>query len=248
MKSKYISIGVVGLLLLLAFLLGRRSVPSGSSSKPEGIVKVSSPVPAPSDEPTVTPGLEETFPLKVAPSNRRDATSMLFLHGEPSYATDMTVFASRLKDIALTPSQIQQLQEVYTAMYDARIDYEISKAKVGILSQKESLLEIPSYNNFGEQLKKSTYSMFESVLGADLTQKVAQQIGNAIDAANQDWGRYPQTLLVSYDASTSTYKITHTQNPNPSGTDRYQRTIDSVLRDDQLDSYASFLPLFPKRQ
>jgi len=180
------------------------------------------------------------------PAVIRKPAKLFITHQGPSYGVHMQLMTNQLVGVSLTDEQIAQLQDVYNALYEARLDYELSIASVGVISDRESLIEIPSFPEFGEKLKKTEFSMFEDILGKDLAQNIIGQLSQSIDGWNQYWGKYPQSILASYNPSTKEYKITLTVNPSPKGADGFQSSMDGVTVVDHLDMYSKFRPLLPR--
>jgi hypothetical protein len=244
MKFKY-PLTVLGALLLGlgAFLIGRHSANVKEQTtfpEPNRLVK-----PAPL---VVKPKAEKGIPPAnmLYPAIPRKQSKYYITHRGPSHEIHIQLWANSLRGISLTADQIQQLQDVYSAVYIARQNYELSIATVAIISEHESLIEIPSYYEFGEQLKNTAYSMFENILGTDTAGKILNQIGPKMWASNEGWGINPQSILVKYNPESKDYSIIHSRNSAPLDGHSPQSVSTSRLGTGNLDSYTVFYSLFPK--
>ncbi len=164
-----------------------------------------------------------------------------------SYMHRIKFLAQTAGGLGLSEDQIDQLQDVFSSIYEARVNYEAAIARHGKLPDGETAIEIPTYREYGAQLREMALSMFRTILGDDLSGTVIERIGSEIDASNAYWGSVPQTMLVRYDATKKLYVITHTINPEllpVPGT--FRQDIDRAFPPGSLGDYDAYGPLFPK--
>jgi hypothetical protein len=165
--------------------------------------------------------------------------------GKATYEVRISLFAQGLRDVSLTPDQIEQIQDVYTAVYEARLRYELSKARVGEISPQERLIEIPSYSAIGDEFKETLNASIRSIVGTSDAEKVIAGIGEDMSADNSFFGKYSQTISVKFDIATGNFNITHmvgsSEDPRGIAVER-----DSTIPQGFLGSYRFFYPIFPK--
>jgi hypothetical protein len=166
-------------------------------------------------------------------------------YGKAAYRHDFRRMAAKLNGVTLTKEQAMDLQDIYSAIYEARLNYEISKASVSKVSEDQNLIQIPSYSAFGTQLKHLLGGMFVDELGLPVANQVFDQLGTQIAAENNQWGQFPQSIAVGVD-SDGQYVVAHTINPDPASTgSTYQLVLNSTLDPSRLGPYAPFKSLFP---
>ncbi|MBK9989497.1 MAG: hypothetical protein IPP19_01870 [Verrucomicrobia bacterium] len=222
----------------ICFFLGQKSAAAGQSSAGKiNTISATGPRAKPAEQSNRNPPSNTLSPGVV-----RKPSSFYITHKGPSYSVHMLLMTDQLKGFHLSAEQIQKLQDVYSAIYEARLNYEVSIAKVGVISDRESLIEIPSFEAFGQQLKQASYSMFEDVLGVKMAKEVLGQLELRMEGWNEYWGKHPQSILVNYDPSTKLYRITRTVYLGPTG----RAFSDGISDVAHLDIYTKFLPLFPK--
>ncbi len=172
----------------------------------------------------------------------------VIVHRGNPYDVHIQFFSDSLKNIGLSPSEIQQLQDVYSSIYAARLDYEASIASVAVLSPRETRIEIPRYHAFGEKLKQSAYRMFADILGPQKAPEVIRQWEVRMAAANRLWGAYPQVIQTVYDPVAKAYDIRHMVNTSAQSPVDFSKASYSRLWPGGLMDYAKFGPLFPKAE
>jgi hypothetical protein len=165
--------------------------------------------------------------------------------GKAGYEVRISLFAQNLKDVSLTPDQIEQIQDVYTVVYEARLRYELSKARVGEVSPQERLIEIPSYSAIGDEFRETLNASIRSIVGTSDAEKVLDEMGPYMDRDNFYFGKYTQTMYVKFDNGSGQYIITHMI-----GSSEDERGVvsehGSNLSVENLGNYRFFLSLFPK--
>src|SRR5690606_12118432 len=81
-----------------------------------------------------------------------------------TYQNSIERLSNKLKGIDLSSEQKAQMQDVYNVVFEARQSYELLNARVARTSAG-TVIEIPSYEVFGAQLRATVSSAFESILG-----------------------------------------------------------------------------------
>jgi len=132
------------------------------------------------------------------------------------------------------------MQDVYTVVFEGRQKYELANARVGKTAAGTVIIEIPSYEVFGSQLRSTLVSAFESILGHKKAKAIESQIGSQIDVENTYWGKYPQVIQADFDPSNKHYQIATVINPTPANPDAFSQAIGSDLSGDHLDNYSIF--------
>lgn len=162
--------------------------------------------------------------------------------GKFFYMDSITRFVGVLENVNLNSEQIEQMQDVYNVVVEARLNYERSKARLAQVGSS-TVVEIPSYEAFGTQLRAAMLSTFEAILGKDTAAAVNDQMGIRIDAENALWGKFPQAIEGEFDRTNNAYQITHVINPTPSNPDAFQQEFSSTLAPDGLNIYSAYFPL-----
>jgi len=155
--------------------------------------------------------------------------------------------ATSLRDIPLTSDQCKGLQDVYSTVVHARLQYELSILTATKISERETEIEIPSYPAFGQKLKNLIHSSFTDILGTELASKVIDQLGRGMDLRNRFWGESPQRIHITYVPETKEYRISHEINPDRSTTGESLH-IETGRQQEFLNDYTKFAPFFPKAE
>lgn len=150
-----------------------------------------------------------------------------------------------LRDIPLTSDQCKELQDVYSAVVHARLQYELSILTATKTSERETEIEIPSYPAFGQKLKNLTLSSFTNILGSELASKVIDRLGRGMDLRNRFWGESPQKIHITYVPETKEYRIFHDINSDKSTTGEGLH-IETSRQQELLNDYTKFAPYFPQ--
>lgn len=179
------------------------------------------------------------------PPQKIPSRDQVVIRGQIFYTSAFGLYMSGLKNVNLTSEQVDQMQDVYNIVYEARLNYEHSKATVGEVGSR-TVVEIPSYEAFGTQLRSAMFSTFVSILGKDTASVVNEQLGIRFDVANAYWGKYPQTIAGQYDQTYKVYNITHVINPRPSKPDGFQQMSGSTLSVDGLGIYSGYFSSRPQ--
>jgi len=232
--------------LILALFLWRPSRKSGPHPTKEVSKEVIT-----TKEPTREPA-KQRFPTlsksKLAEKIARVRNIYVVPRGGGPFAADVWALAHNSKGLDLTSAEIAALQDTYIAVSEARLAYEAQHARVSEISPDEFLLEIPTYGDFGAQLRAFLKTGFDDTLGKARSDELFTQLGGLIDGNNAHWGQVPQAISFQFKSESGYYDIDHLidPKPDPSPTNPQEETVYHLPKDD-LGRFAAFASIFPKK-
>jgi hypothetical protein len=155
----------------------------------------------------------------------------------------LDVIIGKVRGLRLSTEERLELRRIYGKWVEARVGRELTLCSVREATPDDNIVEIQAYTSAGEEFKQSMFDEMRRVLGDERMSQVVRQAGPVFDAQNNFWGKYPQSLLISRDHKTNSYKVVHTINP---GVDEgFKRTTISNLVERMLlgyEPYRQFLP------
>jgi hypothetical protein len=149
-------------------------------------------------------------------------------------------------DLQLTTQEKNEILAIYSAIYTTRVNFEVTQAKVAILSPLENIIEIPAYPKNGILFKKIFENEVVRIIGESRAAQFENQLGTFCEAENSYWGSYPQAFLIEMNEKGTSYTLSHVINPSAKNTEFYRESV-SNLDSESMGSYEQYLPLFPRK-
>lgn len=159
------------------------------------------------------------------------------------YKSDFLLIAQQLQGMSLTTAQVEEIQDIYSAIYEARINYEVAHAMVAGGGEDERIIEIPSYS-FGSELKAMLFESTESVVGSDKAAGVVKQLGDYMDSSNDYFGKYAQTIRILKEPASGVYHIKHSYY-TVDGRNELAAERESNASEENLNKYLPYVKLHP---